>query len=191
MKILVLSHSQVEQVLPMRECIEVMADTLAALGRGQMYMPLRMIVAPPNAAGLMGLMPAYKAPDGGSAMYGLKAVCVFPGNPAKGKDTHQGCVLLYSGETGEPIAVVNASAITSIRTAAVSAVATRLLARPEASDLAIVGAGVQGRAHLAAMACVRPIKRARIADHNAERAQALVRDLAPRFPFPIEYVENT
>ncbi len=190
MKILVLSHSQVEQALPMNECIEVMADALAALARGQMYLPLRMIVAPPNAAGLMGLMPAYKSPDGGPALYGLKAVCVFPGNPAKGKDTHQGCVVLYSGDTGEPIAVVNASAITSIRTAAITAVATRLLARPDASELAIIGAGVQARAHLTAMASVRPIKRARIASRNGQQAQALVRDLAPRFAFPVEYVES-
>jgi ornithine cyclodeaminase len=174
----------------MEECIEVMARTLAGLAKGQMYLPLRMIVAPPNAAGLMGLMPAYKSGDGDPPAYGLKAVCVFPGNSAKGIDMHQGGVFLYSGETGELLAVANASAITSIRTAAVSAVATRLLARPEAGDLAMIGAGVQGRAHLKAMACVRPIKRARVADQDVERARRFARELSPRFAFPIEPVES-
>jgi ornithine cyclodeaminase len=190
MKILVLSHSQVEQMLPMDECIEAMKGTLRGLALGQMFLPLRMIVSPPTASGLMGLMPAYMAADGSPATYGLKAICVFPGNSAKGKDMHQGCVLLYSGETGEPLAVVNASAITSIRTAAVSAVATQLLARPDARDLAIIGAGVQARAHLTAMACIRPIKRARISARSIEHARRLVREVSPQFPFPIEAVDN-
>ncbi|MCL5951582.1 MAG: ornithine cyclodeaminase family protein [Chloroflexi bacterium] len=190
MKILVLSHSEVEQLLPMNECVEVMAEALAALAKGEMFLPLRMIVNPPAAAGMLGLMPAYRSGEDGAAAYGVKAVCVFPGNSAMGKDMHQGCVLLFSGETGEPLAVVNASAITSIRTGAVSAVATRLLARPDASDLAIVGAGTQGRAHLAAMACVRPLKRVRVADHNVERAKAFAKEMGARFSFPVEYVDS-
>lgn len=190
MKILVLGHSEVEQMLPMSECIEVMAGALSALAKGQMYLPLRMIVAPPNAAGLMGLMPAYRSGNGEPAVYGLKAVCVVPGNSAKGKDVHQGGVLLFSGETGELLTVLNGSAITSVRTGAVSAVATRLLARPDASDLAIIGAGIQGRTHLAAMACVRPIKRARVTDQNIERAQTFAKELSSQYPFPIECVES-
>lgn len=190
MKILVLSHAQVVQLLPMDECIDVMAEALAALAKGQMYLPLRMIVAPPNAAGLMGLMPAYRSGDGGTPLYGLKAICVFAANSARGKDSHQGFVLLYSGETGEPLAVVNASAITSIRTAAVSAVATRLLARPDVGDLAIIGAGIQGRAHLQAMACVRPVRRVRVADQDGACARRFAREESLRYPFPIECVDT-
>ncbi len=107
-----------------------MAEALAALQRGDMEQPLRFIVRPAEAAGLMGLMPAYRARP--EAAYALKAVCVFPGNPARGLDAHQGAVLLFDGETGVLRAAVNASAITAIRTAAVSAVATRLLAREDA-----------------------------------------------------------
>jgi ornithine cyclodeaminase len=188
MKILVLTHAEVEQLLPFDECIPVMAEAMAALARGDAHQPLRMVVRPPGAAGLMGLMPAYMA--GERAAYGLKAVCIFPGNAARGKDAHQGGVLLFSAETGELLALMNASAITSIRTAAVSGVATRLLARADAGDLAIVGAGVQARSHLAAMACVRPIRRARVASRSPERAQAFAAELAPRYSFPIQAVET-
>src|SRR6185312_5335804 len=98
-------------------------------------------------------------------------VCVFPGNPAKGKDAHQGAVLLFSAETGELLALMNASAITAVRTAAVSGVATDLLAREDAGDLAIVGAGVQARTHLIAMAEVRSIRRCRVVSRTSEPAR--------------------
>src|SRR5258706_8726702 len=118
MSILVLTHSEVEQLLPMPECIAVMEEALSALARGEMEQPLRMVVRPANSSGLMAMMPAYKS--GAEAVFGLKAICVFPENSTKGKDAHQGGVLLFSGETGEPLALMNASAITAIRTAAVS-----------------------------------------------------------------------
>jgi ornithine cyclodeaminase/alanine dehydrogenase-like protein (mu-crystallin family) len=188
MRILVLNHDEVARLLPMAACIEVMAEALAALSRGEVHLPLRMVVRPPGASGLMGLMPAYMA--GERAAYGLKAICVFPGNSAIGKDAHQGGVLLFSAETGELLALINASAITAIRTAAVSAVATRLLAHTDAGDLALIGAGVQARAHLAAMACVRPIRRARVASRRPEHARAFAAELAPGFGFPIEPVAS-
>ncbi|HJZ49362.1 MAG TPA: ornithine cyclodeaminase family protein [Roseiflexaceae bacterium] len=188
MPILILNHIEVEQLLPIAECVEVMAEALADLSAGRMHQPLRTIVRPPDAAGLMGLMPSYRA--GERALYGLKAVCVFPGNTAKGKDAHQGSVMLFSAETGELLALLNASAITAIRTGAVSAVATRLLAREDAGDLAILGTGVQARSHLAALACVRPIRRARIASRSFEHAWAFAEAFRPRYPFPIEPVET-
>jgi ornithine cyclodeaminase len=188
MKILILNHTEVEQFLPMAACIEVMAEALAALARGQVHQPLRMVVRPPDAAGLMGLMPAYMS--GEQAAYGLKAVCIFPGNPAKGKDAHQGSVMLFSAETGELLALMNASAITAIRTAAVSGVATRLLARADTAELAIIGAGVQARSHLAAMASVRPLRRVRVTSRNLDHARKFVSEMGPRFSFPIELVEN-
>jgi len=188
MKILILNSTQIRELLPMPDCIELMADALSALARDEVHQPLRTIVRPPNARGLLGLMPAYRAGERGA--FGLKAICVFPENPSQGKDAHQGAVTLFSRETGELLALMNASEITAIRTAAVSAVATRLLAREDACELAIIGAGVQARTHLAAIACVRAIKRARIVARNFEHAQILVDEMQPKFPFPIEAVRK-
>jgi ornithine cyclodeaminase/alanine dehydrogenase-like protein (mu-crystallin family) len=186
MKILVLDNLQIRALLPMTECIELMADALAALARGEVYQPLRTIVRPPEARGLLGLMPAYRTGEQGA--FGLKAICVFPENPTQGKDAHQGAVMLFSRETGELLALMNASEITAIRTAAISAVATRLLAREDAQQLAIIGAGVQARTHLTALAAVRTIKHARVAARNIEHAQQLVREMQPKVEFPIEAV---
>ncbi len=188
MKILILDSRQVRELLPMPECIELMADSLAALARGEVFQPLRTIARPPEARGLLGLMPASRSGEHGA--FGLKAICVFPGNPTQGKDAHQGAVMLFSRETGELLALMNASEITAIRTAAVSAVATRLLAREDAAQLAIIGAGVQARTHLTALACVRPIKHARVACRNIEHAQQLAVEMQPKFSFPIEPVRT-
>lgn len=172
MKVLVLSEHDVERLLTMEQCIEVMADALAALARGEVHNPLRQGIRAPGAAGLLGLMPAWRA-SSGKSYYALKEVCVFPGNPKRGLDTHLGAVILHSGETGEPLAFMNASAITAIRTAAVSAVATRLLARENASSLAILGAGVQARSHLSALPLVRKIGDIRIYSRDRAKAEAL------------------
>jgi ornithine cyclodeaminase len=188
MKILVLDNQQITELLPMTECIELMADALSALARGEVYQPLRTMIRPPEARGLLGLMPAYRGGERG--VFGMKAICVFPENPAKGKDAHQGGVLLFSRETGEMLALMNASAITATRTAAASAVATRLLAREDAQQLAIIGAGVQARTHLVALAAVRPIKRARVACRNFEHAEKLAAEMQPKFSFPIEPVRT-
>jgi len=160
MKVLVLSEHDVEHLLTMEACIEVMADALAALSRGEVHNPLRMPIRAPGAPGLLGLMPAWRA--GETPYYALKEVCVFPENPKRGLDTHLGAVILHSGETGEPLAFMNASAITAIRTAAVSALATRLLAREDAAVLAIIGTGVQGKSHRAAIPLVRNIREIRM-----------------------------
>lgn len=188
MKILILDNQQIRELLPMRDCIELMADALSSLARGEVYQPLRTIVRPPEARGLLGLMPAYRTGEHGA--FGMKAICVFPGNPAVGKDAHQGAVMLFSRETGELMALMNASEITATRTAAVSAVATRLLAREDAQRLAIIGAGVQARTHLVALDAVRSIKEARVACRNIEHAHELVREIQPRFSFPITAVET-
>ena len=188
MKILILSHDEVVELLPMKECIALMREALIKLASGEVHQPLRTIVRPPDAAGVMGLMPSYVGGD--EAAYGLKTVCIFPSNPAKGKDAHQGAVLLFSAETGELLALMNASAITAIRTAAVSAVATDLLAREDACDLAIVGAGVQARTHLRAIAEVRSIKRCRVASRSIEHARRFADEMSARVPFAIEVTES-
>ena len=180
MKILVLAARDVHELLGYRECADVMRQALADLARGQIQQPLRTVVRPRDAAGFMGLMPAY-SPDG----YGLKAICITPGNPAIGKDAHQGGVMLFAADTGEPLALVNASAVTEIRTAAVSAVATGLLARPGAAELAIIGTGVQGRAHAHALAATRPLTGIRMAGRDVARARKVAAELAEALGLPV------
>src|SRR5579872_6627230 len=164
MKLLVLDEHQVHELLSMRDCIRVMEEALADLSRGKAANPLRSVIRAEGAAGFFGLMPAFR---GG---YGLKEVCVFPGNPARGLDTHLGGVLLHDADTGQLLAIMNASAITAIRTAAVSAVATKLLAREDAHVLAILGAGVQARSHLDAIPVVREIREVRIYSRTQAKA---------------------
>ena len=186
MDVLLLSHEEVSALLPVEECIPLMRAALVSHARGQAHQPLRTIVRPPEAAGIMGLMPAYSS--GTHAAYGLKAICVFPGNPARGLDSHQGAVLLFSAETGELLAVVNASAVTEVRTAAVSGVATQALAREDAGELAVIGAGVQARSHVEAMSRVRRIRRCRVASRRAERAREFADELGAKYTFPVEAV---
>ncbi len=198
MKTLVLSHDEVVQLLPMKECIAAMRAALTALADGKVHQPLRTIIRPPDSKGVMGLMPAFGSGVGVSgdssstvdAAFGLKTVCVFPGNPAQGKDAHQGAVLLFSGESGELLAVMNASAITAIRTAAVSGVATELLAREDARNLAMIGSGVQARTHLVAMSEVRSIKRCRVVSRRIDHARKLADEMGQDFMFPLEPVET-
>jgi len=174
MRVLILSHRDVVAALPPRACAEAMAVVLAARARGETYHPLRTVMRPPGAAGLMGLMPSWRGAqrDGGAA-FALKAICIIPGNPARCLDAHQGTVTLFDGETGVPTAILDASAVTEIRTAAVTAVATGLLARTDARTLAVLGAGVQGRAHLTSLASVRDFGQVRVYAPTQAHAQAL------------------
>jgi ornithine cyclodeaminase/alanine dehydrogenase-like protein (mu-crystallin family) len=180
-RLLVLGAADVDRLLTQEDCADAMRRALAATARGEAHQPLRMVIRPEGAAGIMGLMPAYLGPSG----YGLKAVCVFPGNPAAGLDQHQGIVLLSSPQTGEPLAVLNASAITEIRTAAVSAVATQLLARPDATELAVVGTGVQARAHVMAIAATRRLTAIRVAGRDQARARRFADEMSGRVTPPV------
>lgn len=167
---IVLSQSDVERLLPMRACIEVMASTLASLARGEAILPLRTVIRIPQTADAFGVMPAYLASP---KTIGAKVVTVYPGNHGTALDSHQGAVLLFDADTGSLAALLDATAITTIRTAAVSAVATRMLARENASSLAIIGAGVQARAHIEAICAVRPITSLRVWSRNGEHARRL------------------
>jgi ornithine cyclodeaminase/alanine dehydrogenase-like protein (mu-crystallin family) len=149
----ILDEAQVTQLLPMDECIAAMEDVLAALARDELFNPLRQALRPPGADNLMGLMTAH------GTSYALKAVVVSPANSARGLDPHQGTVTLFDGVTGVPRAVMNASAITAIRTAAVSALASRTLMRKDARTLAILGTGHQSRPHLEAHRAVHDWER--------------------------------
>jgi ornithine cyclodeaminase len=177
MQLLVLSGQAVRSVLGYPECADAMRDALAARARGEVFQPLRSVLKPDGAAGLMALMPSYWQDQ--PAGYGLKAITITPGNPAAGLDTHQGIVLLSASATGEPVAVLNASAVTEIRTAAVSAVATSVLANSDADVLAIIGTGVQARAHLQAIGATRRLAEIRVAGSSPDKAARLIADLAP------------
>lgn len=168
MSVLMLSGGDVRAALSPQRCERAMAEVLAARARGEAFNPLRSVTAPPGASGLMGLMPAY-----GEDTFALKAICVMPGNPARGLDAHQGTVTLFDGDTGRPTAILDASAITEIRTAAVTAVACRALARDDARVMAILGAGVQGRSHLRALGGVREWEEIRVFAPTAEHAEVV------------------
>jgi ornithine cyclodeaminase len=169
--VLVLSEHDVRRLLDMESCIEAMTEVLASLARGELYQPLRSIARPPGADNLLGLMPSYRG--GTTPSFGLKEIVVVPSNPSRGLDTHMGGVLLHDGETGELVAVLNASPVTEIRTAAVSGVATRALARPDAERVAVLGGGAQARGHVHAMRAVLDDPEIRIWARNPDAAELL------------------
>jgi ornithine cyclodeaminase/alanine dehydrogenase-like protein (mu-crystallin family) len=175
MRVLILSHRDVLAALSPEACAEAMAAVLTEHARGGTYMPLRSVMMPPDAAGFMGLMPGWRGrQQDRAAAFALKAICLMPRNPARGLDAHQGLVTLFDGESGVPTAILDASAITAVRTAAVTAVATGLLARHDARTLAILGAGTQARAHLQALVNVRDFEQVHVYAPTRAHAQAVV-----------------
>jgi ornithine cyclodeaminase/alanine dehydrogenase-like protein (mu-crystallin family) len=178
---LVLNGDDVASVLTMENCIAAMTEALSGLANGTCWQPPRVQLRFDAAPSLMGLMPSYRT--GAAPRWGLKHILVAPGNRARGLDSHQGAVLLNDGETGRLLAVIDATAITAIRTAAVSAVATKALARPDAACIAIIGTGVQARAHVEAMRTILPSVPIVIGARNAEGcemfAQQVGVDAAP------------
>ena len=171
----------------MGECMDVMADALATLARGGAILPLRHLMRIPQKAGIFGMMPAYmETPDA----LGVKVITVFNGNHGTEYDSHQGVVLLFEADHGSIVAVIDASSVTAIRTAAVSGVATRLLAREDAHDLCILGSGVQARTHLEAMLVARPVTRVRVWSRNADSARAFARAESERYGISVESVES-
>jgi ornithine cyclodeaminase/alanine dehydrogenase-like protein (mu-crystallin family) len=168
---LILNGHEVEELLDMPGCMAAMEDALVTLARGEFHLPLRPVVRPPGEDHFLGLMPTFRS--GAPPLYALKTVAIFPDNPSRGLDPHQGTVTLYDGTTGEVLAVMNASPITAIRTAAVSGLATRALARDNARVLAMVGAGHQAHPHIAAMLEARQFEDIRIAARSVESAERL------------------
>jgi ornithine cyclodeaminase len=187
MDVLIANQEEVPGLLPMAECMDAMARVLATLADGGAILPLRQILWLPEKIGGFGLMPAALLPD---KVVGLKAITFFPGNEGTELDTHQGAVLLFEAERGRLLAILDATSITAIRTAAVSGVATRLLAREDAGDLAIIGSGVQARTHLEAMTIARRIRRVRVAGKDRERAKAFAARESARHRLRVEVAES-
>jgi len=151
---MILDEDAVRGLLRMDDLIPAMARALADLSSGKAVQPVRSVLPVAEHQGFFGVMPAY------NGALGAKIVTFYPNN--KGIHTHHGIILLFRPETGEPLATIDGRLITEMRTAAVSAVATKLLARPNSSVLAILGAGVQGRSHLEALRLVREFREVRI-----------------------------
>jgi alanine dehydrogenase len=190
--VLVLSDDDVQGLLDRHALVEAVAAGLAALSAGTASMPPRVAatVAPHHA--LLVAMPGFLggAPPG-DAILGAKLVSVFPGNAGTPWPTHQGVIVLFDPATGAPDALVAATVLTAERTAAVSALATRLLADPRAEVLAVLGTGVQARAHALAVARVCPaLAEIRIAGRSRAKAEALAGELAPLLAVPARAEET-
>ena len=187
MSVLIVTQAEVPALLPMAECIDVVARVLETVAQGEAVLPLRQSLILPDRSGRLATMPAFTATP---PALGLKVITVFPGNEGSELDSHQGAVLLFEPEQGRLLAIMDASSITAIRTAAASAVATRALARPEASELAVLGSGVQARTHVKAMLCVRPIRRVRVWSRTPEHARAFARAIQERHGISVEAVPD-
>ncbi len=167
---MILDERAVHDLLSMEELIPAMAKAMADLSSGKVVQPGRVMLPVAEHQGFLGLMPAY-----GGAL-GAKLVAFYPNN--QGIPSHHAMILLFKPETGEPLVTMDGRLITEMRTAAVSAVATRLLARPEASVLGILGSGVQARSHLAALRLVRTIREVRV--WSPRNAAAFAREFGVR-----------
>ncbi len=179
MSTLLLSEHDVRALLPMSECIDAMEGALRSVAEGSAVLPLRTVVRLADTNNAFATMPAILG-TGRSASIGAKVITVFPGNDATSFDSHIGVVLLFDAEHGTLLAIADASSITAIRTAAVSGLATRVLANAEASELAILGAGVLAMPHLDAICAVRPIRRVRIWSRSGSERGSRAQTLATR-----------
>jgi len=183
----ILSERDVYELLPMKKCMRIMAETLKTAGRGGAANPLRTMLPLPDGSGLLGMMPAYlDSPK----CTGIKVVTVMPGNHGTKFDAHQGAVLYFEAKHGCLRAVIDATSVTAIRTAAVSGVATQLLAREDAESLAILGSGVQARTHLGAMLEARNITRIRVWSRSPENAARFAQREVDRHGVAIEVSDS-
>lgn len=179
----------------MGDCIEAVDAALRSLAREEAVQPLRSAHWMPDRHGLLVVMPGMlggpllKDLDGGW-IAGVKVLTVVPENHLRGEESHQGSLLLFEAERGRPLAVIDASAVTAIRTAAASAVATRALARRDAGDLAILGSGTQARSHLDALRCVRPLRRVRVWSRRPESARRFAERESERLGITVEPCES-
>jgi alanine dehydrogenase len=176
-----LNRGEVEALLDVGQLIEALAPAMADLSAGRIELPPRVGARVPERDAVLGVMPVYHAQ---SATLATKLVTVFPHNAASGPPSHQAVVLVFDPETGSPRAVMDGTAITAIRTAAGSALATRLLARSDADVLAIVGTGVQARAHARAIPHVRTVREVRVFGRDERAARALADEIAAELGVP-------
>lgn len=171
----------------MTECIELMRRTMIAVSEGRAVVPLRSVVVMPDERGMFGSMPGYLADP---ECFGVKLVSLRPRHGPTPDSSHLGVVVLFESEHGRPVALIDAGEITAIRTAAASALATRLLARPDAGDLAILGAGEQARSHLEALLTVRALRRVRVWARDRRKGEEFARAEGAKRRIAIEACES-
>ncbi|MCI0445430.1 ornithine cyclodeaminase family protein [bacterium] len=171
MKVRIINQKEVEELLTMRECIGLMEKVLMSLAKGEAILPLRPVMWLPEKNGALALMPSYLA---NPASMGVKVISVFPANTTTEYDSHQGVILLFETVNGRLLAIVDATSVTAIRTAAASGAATKILAREDANDLAILGSGVQAKTHLEAMLVSRNIRSVRAWSPNPNHLRDFV-----------------
>jgi len=177
MSLLILSADDVRSLLPMERCIALMREAFLLAASGGAVQPVRSGLATPDRRGGLGVMPGHIASP---PRLGIKVVTVFPGNHGTALGSHQGMVLLFEASTGEPVAVIEARAITAVRTAAASAAVSDVLARADATALAVLGCGDQAAAHLEALALVRPFERLVVWGRDAGKARAFAETQSAR-----------
>src|SRR5213594_320392 len=171
-KPLFLDEEQVRKHLPMADLIPAMEKALIDVSTGKVTQPVRSVISVDPPGGFLGLMPAF-TPDG----LGLKAVTFYPSNVERGIPTHMATIFLVDPQTGAPLAIMDGRLITEMRTAAVSAAATKLLAALDATVLAVLGSGVQARSHLEALRLVRPFEEIRVWSPNQEHAKQFAEEI--------------
>jgi ornithine cyclodeaminase/alanine dehydrogenase-like protein (mu-crystallin family) len=169
---LFLNEDQVRQHLRMADLIPAMEKALIEFSAGQVTQPVRSIIKVDPPGGFLGLMPAL-TPDG----LGLKAVTFYPSNAERGIPTHMATIFLVDPQTGTPLVIMDGRLITEMRTAAVSAVATNLLATPDAKILAVLGSGVQARSHVDALGLVRQFEEIRVWSPTQEHARQFAEEI--------------
>ncbi|MEU3991885.1 ornithine cyclodeaminase family protein [Streptomyces platensis] len=180
---LVLGRSQVEALLEMDALIDALASAMTDLSAGRASAPDRVAVTVPERDGFLAAMPGH-VPSADVLM--SKLVSVFPQNGGTPVPTHQALIVAFDPHTGEPTALLDGTAITAARTAAGSALSARLLAREDASVLAVLGTGAQARSHAEAMCRVRPIRQIRVAGRDRTKAAALADELSAALQIPVE-----
>ena len=182
-----IGQADVPRLLPMAACVPLMAEALKSLARGDAEQPLRSVIRLPGRNGLLGTMPACV---GEPLTTGVKVITVFPDNHGTPLDSHQGVVLLFDSDRGSLLAIIDATSVTEIRTAAASGAATDALARPDARTLGILGSGVQASSHLAAMRAVRPIAKVTVWSRDPKRARAFAASETARHVIAVEAAER-
>jgi ornithine cyclodeaminase len=181
--LLVLNKAEVASLLDLDELVEAVARAMADLSAGNASMPNRIAALVPEHDAFLAAMPAYLP---SSRALTTKLVSLFPQN--RDRPTHQAVVVCFDPDTGTPVALMDAESITAARTAAGSALSAKLLAREDTRVLAILGTGVQARAHARAVVRVRPVERVLIAGRDAEKTRVLASDLAQELALPVEAV---
>jgi ornithine cyclodeaminase/alanine dehydrogenase-like protein (mu-crystallin family) len=182
-----INKEKIASLMSMQECIEVMEKMFRSLAQGEAVQPLRSLMWLPEKKGLLGMMPGY---DITSGVMGIKLISVFHSNRDKGYPSHQGVVILFDANNGQPLMIFDASEITALRTAAASALATKLLAREDASLLSIIGSGEQAERHIEAILLVRNITRINIWSRNEKNATRLAGQISDRYNIPVAIYNN-